>query len=128
MFKCIIGVIAGGIFLFIGCSFALRTNDFLKTSVTVSGRVVDLESGPNHPTIEFLTQNGERIRIPQGGFIPPLVMGESVPIRYTPNAPRQTAVIDSFGAIWGRVLIFLFFGLIGSIGSILTYFIKQTSK
>jgi hypothetical protein len=127
MLKCIVGVVIGVIFLICAASVASYTNDFLNSSVVVSGRVVGLDNGPNHPEIEFVTLKGERISRTQSGFIPPLEMGDRVAIRYRPDAPLQTARLDYFGPIWGPVLILVFFGLAFSVGSIVTFILTKPS-
>jgi hypothetical protein len=128
MFKCIVGIMIGVAFLICAASAASYTNDFLNSSVVVSGRVVGLDNGRNHPLIEFVTQKGEHISRIQSGFIPALNMDDYVPIRYRPDAPLQTARLDYFLPIWGPVLVLVFFGLAFSVGSIVTFILTKTSK
>jgi hypothetical protein len=61
MFRCFLGVVIGIALLICAALAASDTNDFLKSSVVVPGRVVELEHGPNHPLIEFVTQRGEQL-------------------------------------------------------------------
>lgn len=128
MFKCIVGVVIGVVFLICAASAASYTSAFLNSSVVVSGRVTALDNGQNHPLIEFVTQKGEHISRTQSGFVPSLNIGDNVPIRYQPDAPVQTAKIDRFGPIWGPVFVLVFFGLAFSVGSIMTFFLKNKSK
>ncbi|MGX6998590.1 DUF3592 domain-containing protein [Caballeronia sp. KNU42] len=107
---------------------ASNTNDFLKSSVVVSGRVVELSHGPNHPTIAFVTQSGEHISFPDGGFLPSLGIDDQVPVRYKPDAPLQTAKLDFFGPIWGNALVLLGFGLSSLLGSLLNFYLQNRSE
>ncbi|WP_321818264.1 MULTISPECIES: DUF3592 domain-containing protein [unclassified Paraburkholderia] len=91
---------------------------FVKSSVVTQGKVVRLNYGEHHPQILFVTQTGERISIP-GSFVSAEV-GDSVRVRYDPDNPRASAVIDSFSNLWLETLIssvfmiaFLYAGLTG---------------
>ncbi|MPV58124.1 hypothetical protein CFB46_24510 [Burkholderia sp. HI2761] len=84
---------------------AQSTLAFLRTSVVVPGKVVKLNAGPHHPEIAFTTLAGEQVEYPQGGDVS-VQDGATVEVRYAPDAPRMTARIDTFGAIWGGVLTF----------------------
>lgn len=128
MFKCILGVVIGIGLLIWATLVASNTNDFLKSSVVVSGRVVELQHGPNHPTITFVTQSGKHISFPDGGFLPSLSMGDQVPVRYRPDAPLQSAKLDFFGPIWGNAIVLLGFGLSSLLGSLLNFYLQRRSN
>ncbi|MDR0243428.1 MAG: DUF3592 domain-containing protein [Burkholderia sp.] len=91
--------------------YAQSTREFLRTSVVVPGRVVKLNAGPHHPEIAFTTLAGEHVEYPQGGEVSEQD-GATVEVRYAPDAPTMTARLNTFGAIWGDVLIF---GVMGTV-------------
>ncbi|KFG94470.1 hypothetical protein GQ56_0126180 [Burkholderia paludis] len=100
--------------------YAQWTREFLRTSVVVPGRVVKLNAGPHHPEIAFTTLAGEHVEYPQGGAVSEQD-GATVEVRYAPDAPRMTARLNTFGAIWGDVLMLggmgaVFFG--GGVGQL----------
>ncbi|ALX16116.1 hypothetical protein P350_18290 [Burkholderia cepacia JBK9] len=94
--------------------YAQSTREFLRTSVVVPGRVIKLNAGKHHPEIAFTTLAGEHVEYAQGGLVSEQD-GATVEVRYAPDEPRMTAQLNTFGAIWGDVLIFgamgaVFFG------------------
>ena len=128
MYKCISGSIAGAVFFYFAAFVASNTEDFLQSSVIASGRVIELEHGPNHPAIAFVTQSGEHVSFIEGGFLPTLRLNEQVAVRYLPSSPVTTARLDSFGSIWGNALLLLGFGLAAFIGSTFEYFRLKSLK
>ncbi|WP_241289559.1 DUF3592 domain-containing protein [Burkholderia stabilis] len=103
IFKGIVFTIAGTGMLIGVCMWAQSTREFLRTSVVVPGRVIHLNAGPHHPEIAFTTLAGEHVEYPQGGEVS-VQDGATVEVRYSPDAPRMTARMNTFGAIWGGVL------------------------
>ncbi|CAG2351104.1 DUF3592 domain-containing protein [Burkholderia sola] len=91
--------------------YAQSTREFLRTSVVVPGRVVKLNAGTHHPEIAFTTLTGERVEYAQGGDVS-VQDGATVEVRYAPDAPKMTARMNTFGAIWGGVLA------IGAMGAV----------
>jgi len=91
--------------------YAQSTREFLRTSVVVPGRVVKLNAGPHHPEIAFTTLADEQVEYAQGGEVS-VQDGATVEVRYAPDAPRMTARLNTFGAIWGGVLA------IGAMGAV----------
>ncbi len=91
--------------------YAQSTREFLRTSVVVPGRVVKLNAGPHHPEIAFTTLAGEQVEYAQGGDVS-VQDGATVEVRYAPDAPKMTARLNTFGAIWGGVLA------IGAMGAV----------
>lgn len=111
--------LTGAAFAVVGLGFAalalwqgLERHDFLRESQVAAGEVVALNAGPFHPQIAFSTARGTRISYPQGGFIPPQRVGRPVRVRYLPDAPRWSPVLDQWGALWGEVVLE---GLLGSV-------------
>ncbi|KVE07680.1 DUF3592 domain-containing protein [Burkholderia anthina] len=90
---------------------AQSTREFLRASVVVPGRVVKLNAGQHHPEIAFTTLAGEQVEYAQGGEVS-VQDGATVEVRYAPDAPRMTARLNTFGAIWGGVLT------IGAMGAV----------
>ncbi|MBJ9968462.1 DUF3592 domain-containing protein [Burkholderia seminalis] len=82
---------------------AQSTREFLRTSVVVPGRVVKLNAGPHHPEIAFTTLAGEHVEYAQGGDVS-VQDGATVEVRYAPDAPKMSARMNTFGAIWGDAL------------------------
>jgi hypothetical protein len=94
-----------GTCLLIGAAlYAQSTREFLRTSVVVPGRVIKLNAGPHHPEIAFTTLAGEQVEYPQGGAVSEQD-GATVEVRYTPDEPGMSARLNTFGAIWGDVLM-----------------------
>ncbi|MBN3779548.1 MULTISPECIES: DUF3592 domain-containing protein [Burkholderia] len=105
-----------GTCLLIGAAlYAQSTREFLRTSVVVPGRVIKLNAGPHHPEIAFTTLAGEHVEYPQGGEVS-VQDGETVEVRYAPDAPHMTARMNTFGAIWGGVLIYGGMGVVFFLG------------
>ncbi|MFW2272394.1 MULTISPECIES: DUF3592 domain-containing protein [Burkholderia cepacia complex] len=101
--KGIVFTIVGTCMLIGTALYAQSTREFLRTSVVVPGRVVKLNAGPHHPEITFTTLAGEQVDYAQGGEVS-VEDGATVEVRYAPDAPRTTARMNTFGAIWGTVL------------------------
>lgn len=110
MYKSIIVVVVGMVMLGSAVASAIATRAFLQSSVVVPGRVVALNAGGSHPQIEFVMQSGEHISYAQGGMVFGVKLGESVHVRYSPQAVRETATLDRFGALWGRSLFLAIMG------------------
>jgi hypothetical protein len=120
--KGIVFTVAGTCMLIGAALCAQSTRDFLRASVVVPGRVVRLNAGPHHPEIAFTTLAGEYVEYPQGGEVS-VQDGATVEVRYTPDEPRMTARMNTFGAIWGDALTIggmgtvFFFGGVGHLWS-----------
>lgn len=102
------------IFVGLGClvgalTYAYRTQVFLRTSVTVQGRIAGFK--PVRTTRNGLTTYAPvfRFDVPGSHFAtvvshtssgsPAFKVGESVTVHYPPGYPEK-AVIDSFGQLW----------------------------
>ncbi|WP_081066889.1 DUF3592 domain-containing protein [Burkholderia cepacia] len=83
---------------------------FIKSSVATQGTVIRLNHGERHPEISFVTQGGEHVSFP-GSFIS-VEVGDSVPVRYVPTKPRETAEIDTFTNMWLETLILAAFTVV----------------
>ncbi|WP_071332818.1 DUF3592 domain-containing protein [Burkholderia contaminans] len=107
-----------GTCLLIGAAlYAQSTREFLRTSVVVPGRVIRLNAGPHHPEIAFTTLAGEHVEYPQGGSVSE-EDGATVEVRYAPDAPAMSARLNTFGAIWGDVLMIGGMGVVFFVGGL----------
>ncbi|MBN3823609.1 DUF3592 domain-containing protein [Burkholderia sp. Ac-20384] len=102
--KGVVFTVVGSCLLIGAALYAQSTREFLRTSVVVPGRVIKLNAGPHHPEIAFTTLAGEHVEYPQGGSVSEQD-GAIVEVRYTPDEPRRSARLNTFGAIWGDVLM-----------------------
>ncbi|WGS51150.1 DUF3592 domain-containing protein [Paraburkholderia sp. D15] len=98
--KGIIFLLIGAAALAAACMSTSDTIDFLRTSIVAPAQVVTLNHGGSHPEIAFVTTRGQNVSYPQGGFVFGMKVGDQVQVRYLPDAPRATARLDQFGAIW----------------------------
>ena len=88
-----------GLILVVCAAFAFSSRlDFVRSSVVTEGKVIRLNHGEHHPEVAFVNQAGERTSFP-ASFITADV-GDTVPVRYVPAMPRETAEIDNFMNIW----------------------------
>ncbi|WP_193100822.1 DUF3592 domain-containing protein [Burkholderia sp. Z1] len=101
--KGVVFTVVGTCMLIGDVMYAQSTREFLRTSVVVPGHVIKLNAGPHHPEIAFTTLAGEQVEYPQGGDVS-VQDGATVEVRYAPDAPRTSARMNTFGAIWGTVL------------------------
>ncbi|WP_175950605.1 DUF3592 domain-containing protein [Burkholderia sp. BCC0405] len=118
--KGVVFTVAGTCLLIATALYAQSTREFLRTSIVVPGRVIKLNAGPHHPEIAFTTLAGERVEYAQGGEVS-VQDGATVEVRYTPDEPRMSARMNTFGAIWGGVLTFGGMGvafLLGGVGQL----------
>jgi hypothetical protein len=53
-----------------------------------------LNAGGSHPEIAFITVSGEQIAYPQGGFIFGYQKNQPVRVRYLPEQPAGSAIIE----------------------------------
>lgn len=115
MLKGISGIVIGIVFLAAAIVAACSTVNFIQSSILVQGRVVKLNAGGSHPEIEFLARDGKKISYPQGGTIFGMRVGDDVQVRYLPDAPRASATVNRFGALWDKVIFFAFMALVFSL-------------
>ncbi len=120
-----------GILLLTGTFFMYEsTNEFLKTSITAEGKVIDLlqsrssSSSDNSitykPLVRFIEKKGTKIEFTSSTSSnpPSYHVGEKVEVLYNPESPNN-AKIKGFFSIWGGVTI------VGTIG--LVFFIVGAS-
>ncbi|KVQ27003.1 DUF3592 domain-containing protein [Burkholderia cepacia] len=115
--KGVVFTVVGTCMLIAVALYARSTREFLRTSVVVPGRVIRLNAGPHHPEIAFTTLAGEKVEYAQGGGVS-VQDGEAVEVRYAPDAPRMTAQMNTFGAIWGAVLALGGMGMVFFVGGV----------
>lgn len=114
-----------GTLMLIGSFFILKnTNDFLKTSISSQGTVIDMSrsnSSDNSttyaPVVEFVDKKGHsyEFRSSTSSNPPSYSIGEQVEIYYNPKAPNK-AKIKGFFSLWGGGTIvaglgFVFFAI-----------------
>ncbi|WP_241151993.1 DUF3592 domain-containing protein, partial [Pseudomonas viridiflava] len=78
---------------------------FLADAQRAEGHVSALNSGGSHPQIEFTDATGRVISYPESGLIFGYEAGDSVTVRYRPENPSGTAIIEDRGALWGATLL-----------------------
>lgn len=108
----------GLVLLGIAVGLALDRREFLARAQTADGIVSRLNAGGAHPEIAFTTVAGEKISYPQGGFISGYRPGQTVRVRYLPEWPSGSAVVDDLGALWGVPVVMGGMGLIFGIGGV----------
>lgn len=115
--KGVVFTIVGTCLLIGAAMYAQSTREFLRTSIVVPGRVIRLNAGPHHPEIAFTTLAGEHVEYPQGGSVSE-EDGATVEVRYAPDAPAMSARLNTFGAIWGDVLMIGGMGVVFFVGGL----------
>jgi hypothetical protein len=80
--------------------------DFRLSSDVTTGTVVGLSAGEHHPRIAFDAENGRHYERPTG-TIRSFKVGEIVSIRYNPNDPGASAMIDSTLDLWAPSIFLL---------------------
>jgi len=103
-----IGILVGTFFIYMNAS------NFLKTSITSQGTVVDLlesiSSSNNsimyNPLVNFIDEKGNSIEFSSssGSNPPSYSIGEQVEVLYNPEFPND-AKINGFFSIWGGAII-----------------------
>jgi hypothetical protein len=112
-----------GLGLLVGSYSAVQhTRHFLQTALPASGVVVENLYGKCHgtknrnyncytPRIRFRTTDGYEIDFVSGESNPPIyAVNETVAVLYDPHDPYH-AQIDSFGSLWGGVMLMVFLGV-----------------
>ncbi|OXI95948.1 MULTISPECIES: DUF3592 domain-containing protein [Burkholderia] len=115
--KGVVFTIVGTCLLIGAALYAQSTREFLRTSIVVPGRVIKLNAGPHHPEIAFTTLAGEHVEYPKGGSVSE-EDGATVEVRYAPDAPAMSARLNTFGAIWGDVLMIGGMGVVFFVGGL----------
>ncbi|NYF22936.1 hypothetical protein HDC36_004426 [Xanthomonas sp. JAI131] len=85
----------------IAVNLALNRHAFLARARIADGVVSRLNAGGSHPEIAFTTGAGEKISYPQGGLISGYRQDQRVRVRYLPERPAGSAIVDDPGALWG---------------------------
>jgi hypothetical protein len=101
----------GLIVLVVAAIIGFQRYQFIATGHIAAGRVTGVPFGGSHPKVEFQLESGEKVSFPQGGIIFGYKTGDIVQVLYDAKAPRQTACIQSFGAIWGVCALLSILGL-----------------
>ncbi len=108
--KAILIVIVGAIIILASLLWGFSSRQFISSAAVAKGVVTKLDAGGSHPEIQFLTNAGEKIEYPQGGLIGGYQVGDRVSVLYDEKNP-QTAVVNSFGALWGFPLLAFILGI-----------------
>ncbi len=98
-------LIVGVVLVSAGVVTGAARQRFIKEAATAQGTVLETLSGGSHPDIEFAVAAGAKVRYPQGGWAVGYHPGDRVRVLYSFDNPRQTACLDSFGALWFTPLI-----------------------
>jgi hypothetical protein len=85
--------------------------EFAGHANTAEAVVYATPHGGSHPAIRFNDVAGKVVEYPQGGLIFGYHVGDRVKVLYEAQAPRDTACIDTFGALWFTPLILVLLGL-----------------
>ncbi|MDG9928571.1 MULTISPECIES: DUF3592 domain-containing protein [unclassified Pseudomonas] len=85
--------------------------DFLQTAKSASGQVSALDANGSQPLIDFVDERGNTVSYAQAGLVFGYQLGMPVNVRYLPDSPVSSAVIDDAGALWGSTLLL---GLLGA--------------
>ena len=104
----IIGVGAG--LLLAAAVTAISVRTFRKAASEAEGLVVHLNAGGSHPQIEFTAASGEKVSVPQAGFIWGLHTGDKVHVLYDQARPAASARLDAVGNLWFLPLLLSFIG------------------
>ena len=107
----ILVIIGSGVFV-LAVAVTAKTRAFVHNAERAEGVVVGLLAGGSHPQIKFATASQQIITYAQGGLIWGYRPGDHVTILYLSHNPKQTACINTFGALWFYVLILYSLGLI----------------
>lgn len=83
--------------------------EFLRAAETASAKVVGVQAGGTQPQILFHAGD-MRINYLQGGAAFGYAVGQAVQVRYLPERPAATAVVDDFLALWGSTAVFAVLG------------------
>ncbi|SIT38697.1 conserved exported hypothetical protein [Paraburkholderia piptadeniae] len=97
-----------GLCLSVGAAFYVYSViEFCLSSVVVTGKVVRLNAGGHHPQIAFDAKDGRHFERPTGTTWS-YEAGQVVPIRYSPDDPDGSAMIDSAIDLWRWPLFVVF--------------------
>lgn len=109
--KKMIFIVIGVIVLLFALVQIWQNYKFINRASSATGTVSSLNAGGSHPEIDFQTDNGQKISYPQGGLIFGYKVGDQITVLYDVNDPNN-ASINSFGALWGFVLLEALLGII----------------
>lgn len=98
-FCVLFGFIGAGL-LVASCFMGVNTWHFVHAASHASGKVIRQDYGCTHVDVRFAAVTGETIDYGQNGDVC-LHAGQAVNVLYEPSSPRQTATVDSTGALWG---------------------------
>ncbi|MEE4183563.1 DUF3592 domain-containing protein [Pseudomonas viridiflava] len=105
LLRALIFIPLGLCLLFIALWLGQDRLGFLAHAQRAEGHVSALNSGGSHPQIEFTDATGRVISYPESGLIFGYEAGDSVTVRYRPESPSGTAIIEDPGALWGATLL-----------------------
>jgi hypothetical protein len=109
--KRIVAVSIAVVLLTAGVWRAFVVRDFVRHASVADGQVYAVPHGGSHPAVRFQVPAGELVEYPQGGMIFGYHIGDRVKVLFSPEAPRETACIDSAGALWFDPLLLIVLGL-----------------
>ncbi len=97
-------MLGGAALALAGAATAFRASRFIAGAVVADGAVTRLNAGGSHPQIAFRTRDGATVSYPQGGMIAGFRVGQAVRVYYDPADPSGSAMVRSFGSVWGSSL------------------------
>lgn len=83
--------------------------EFLRAAETAAGQVVGVKTAGTQPQVLFHAGD-MRINYLQGGMALGYAPGQAVQVRYLPERPAATAVVDDFLPLWGSTGLFAVLG------------------
>ncbi|MFK3740698.1 DUF3592 domain-containing protein [Massilia sp. TN1-12] len=90
--------------------------EFLRAAETAAGQVVGVKAAGTQPQVLFHAGD-MRINYLQGGMALGYAPGQAVQVRYLPERPAATAVLDDVLPLWGATGLFALLGAAaGAIG------------
>jgi hypothetical protein len=92
-------LVVGGILAIVTVLIMVDRISFYRTSIVSVAKVSHLNAGGHHPEIVFNAMSGQRYELPASSWWS-VTAGQEVAIRYDPDDPGATVVIDSVFNIW----------------------------
>ncbi|MEE4128072.1 DUF3592 domain-containing protein [Pseudomonas viridiflava] len=116
LLRALIFIPLGLCLLFIALWLGQDRLGFLAHAQRAEGHVSALNSGGSHPQIDFTDATGKVVSYLESGLIFGYEAGDSVTVRYRPENPSGTAIIEDPGALWGATLLTGLFAIVFTAG------------
>ncbi len=120
--------ICGIIFITFGTKFYLAMSQFKKTSITATGKVIDMTTNKSKtgglvysPVVIFTTEKGEQIKYSAQRYRnEKYTIGDDIKVLYNKDNPNQ-AYLDTKASIFGGAYFLLLAGIACIVFSVLLY-------